>query len=240
MSIFTHLEYIAVLANNATAESDSGHFTDIDVLKKYTDNEVDTVIFGGPIRCYSKFQITPRDVTYGDEEHTFRIACLKEELRELNDAINENDIHETIDALVDLLIFAIGTSYRTGNVFRSMFAYKNHASSVGYLIHQRIKHNDESPLQAVHQVAESFVNELQHYDHRHYLKYQNKIDQIIATVLTFLLNEYDREMILEYYERVTQANLSKELGSLPKRGSFSIDLKKPEGWKAPTFEGLLN
>ena len=72
------------------------------------------------------------------------------------------------------------------------------------------------------------------------LKYQNKIDQIIATVLTFLLNEYDREMILEYYERVTQANLSKELGSLPKRGSFSIDLIKPEGWKAPTFEGLLN
>lgn len=240
MSIFTHLEYLAVLANNATAESDSGHFTDIEVLKKYTDNEVDTVIFGGPIRCYSKFQITPRDVTYSDEEHAFRIECLKEELRELDDAIKANDIRETIDALVDLLIFAIGTSYRTGNVFRSMFAYKNHATSVGYLMHQRVKHYVESPVQAIQKLAESFVNELQHYDHRHYLKYQNKIDQIIASVLTFLLNEYDREMILEYYERVTQANLSKELGSLPKRGSFSIDLKKPEGWKAPTFEGLLN
>ena len=47
-------------------------------------------------------------------------------------------------------------------------------------------------------------------------------------------------MILSYYERVTLANLSKELGALPKRGSFSIDLVKPEGWQAPNFIGLLN
>lgn len=198
MSIFTHLEYLSILASNATLDSKSGNQSDIDILKKYNDNEVDVVIFGGPIRCYSKFQITPRDVTYSDEEHTFRIACLKEELRELKDAINENNAPETIDALVDLLIFAIGTSYRTGNVFRSLLAYQNHATSVGYLIHQHAKDTNTSAVKAVHYVAESFVNELQHLDYRHSAKYQNKIDQIIATVLTFLLNEFDRDMILAY------------------------------------------
>lgn len=240
MSIFTHLEYISILANNATSESQLKSSADTDILKRYADNQIDDVIFGGPIRCYTKFKITPHDVAYGDQEHAFRIDCLKEELTELNDAIKANDIRETIDALVDLLIFAIGTSYRTGSVFQSIFAYKNHATAVGYLIHQRVKNCGLSSVQSTHDVAEEFVNELYHLDYRHALKYQNKIDQIIATALTFLLNEYDRDMILTYYERVTQANLSKELGALPKRGSFSIDLKKPEGWQAPSFDGLLN
>lgn len=39
---------------------------------------------------------------------------------------------------------------------------------------------------------------------------------------------------------VVRANLQKRLGPNNKRGSFSIDLQKPDGWTAPNLQGILD
>ena len=39
----------------------------------------------------------------------FRMACIKEELDETNDAIAKSDAEETVDGLIDILVFTIGT-----------------------------------------------------------------------------------------------------------------------------------
>jgi predicted HAD superfamily Cof-like phosphohydrolase len=43
----------------------------------------------------------------------------------------------------------------------------------------------------------------------------------------------------EAYNRVMQANLQKELGTNEKRGSFEIDLVKPDGWQSPILTDLV-
>lgn len=39
----------------------------------------------------------------------FRLGCVAEELDELNTAISEGNAEETVDALIDICVFAIGT-----------------------------------------------------------------------------------------------------------------------------------
>ena len=41
------------------------------------------------------------------------------------------------------------------------------------------------------------------------------------------------------FRRVNAANAAKELGPLTKRGSFELDLVKPEGWTAPDLRDLV-
>lgn len=43
----------------------------------------------------------------------------------------------------------------------------------------------------------------------------------------------------EGFTRVMNANCAKELGPNNKRGGFSIDLRKPEGWQAPVLTDLV-
>ncbi len=43
----------------------------------------------------------------------------------------------------------------------------------------------------------------------------------------------------EAYNRVMTANMQKEVGENAKRGSFAIDLIKPEGWEAPDHSDLF-
>lgn len=203
-------------------------------------NVVDTQFFMGPVKCYTKFKIKPTDVAYTDEEHTFRVACLREEVGELKDAIAASDTEETIDALVDLLIFAIGTSYRHNSLYQSLHYYNAHDKLNAINIVRNAHEYNMTLLSATQLQLEYYINEFQMMDHRHTRKYNDQINKIISCVITFLLSEYDNDLILKYYDRVINANLSKEIGSLPKRGSFSIDLIKPEGWSAPNFIGLLN
>ena len=39
----------------------------------------------------------------------FRAACIREELDELDEAIKEGNAEETVDALIDIIVFAVGT-----------------------------------------------------------------------------------------------------------------------------------
>ena len=41
-------------------------------------------------------------------------------------------------------------------------------------------------------------------------------------------------------DEVIRANMRKVLGPNAKRGGFSIDLQKPEGWTAPDLKGILD
>lgn len=55
------------------------------------------------------------------EEQNFRITCLREELGEYEDAVSQGDLAEQLDALVDLVYFALGTAHRSGFPFDSAF-----------------------------------------------------------------------------------------------------------------------
>lgn len=97
---------------------------------------------------------------FTDTERTFRIVAMQEELDEYKDSTNRYD---DLDALVDLVVFALGTAERQG-----------------------------------------------------------------------MLSVFE-----EAFERVMHANMQKQLGANTKRGSFNIDLVKPDGWKAPDLEDLV-
>jgi len=59
---------------------------------------------------HQKFGIS--EVPFSGGERLFRIACMQEELDEFN--IAENRPAEELDALVDLLVFTLGTVDRMG------------------------------------------------------------------------------------------------------------------------------
>ncbi len=219
----------------ANTEFDS----DIDMIQFLIKDKFDYTTFSGPVRCYTKFNITPAEVDYSDEEHGFRIVCMKEELDELEGALKEKDIKETIDALVDLLFFAIGTSYRSKNIIHSIVSYKSYSTCSAQLMIDA-ENNSVEPEKFLIETIKNLIDDVDstYLKYKNGFKYAAKLSKLISFVTLYILTKYDKQLINVYYERVTQANLSKEIGSLPKRGSFSIDLKKPEGWTPPSFDGL--
>ena len=62
-------------------------------------------------RMHEKFKMRHTDIPYSLSEKKFRSICLQEELTEFIDA---HDKAEELDALVDLIVFAIGTVERMG------------------------------------------------------------------------------------------------------------------------------
>jgi hypothetical protein len=62
-------------------------------------------------RMHLKFGITSRHMRWTDEEKDFRIVAMQEELDEYMDAETKED---ELDALLDLVIFAMGTAERQG------------------------------------------------------------------------------------------------------------------------------
>jgi hypothetical protein len=109
---------------------------------------------------HTHFGTTNSAIPFHGDEKAFRICAMQEELDEYADA---KTVEDELDALVDLVVFAIGTSERQG-----------------------------------------------------------------------MLHIFD-----EAFRRVMHANMQKKVGSNKKRGSFHIDLIKPEGWTAPDFSDLF-
>ena len=66
---------------------------------------------------HDKFNHTYQDYTrpLTRNEKAFRITCLREEIREYEESEN---LEEELDALVDLVYFALGTAYRHGFDFK--------------------------------------------------------------------------------------------------------------------------
>jgi len=71
-------------------------------------------------KMYSKFNIAPHEVKFTDKEKQFRIAAMLEEIEEYRESDTRE---EELDALVDLVVFALGTLYRQGmlHVFEEAF-----------------------------------------------------------------------------------------------------------------------
>ncbi len=67
-----------------------------------------------------KFRITAENIKFSDEEKTFRICAMQEELDEYKEAKTQVD---ELDALVDLVVFALGTAERQGylEIFEEAF-----------------------------------------------------------------------------------------------------------------------
>ena len=81
------------------------------------DNELLTLIK----QMHSKFGISnDKQTLLSEEEKTFRVACLKEEIREFEES---ETMADSIDALIDLCVFAIGTVERMGclEIFEECF-----------------------------------------------------------------------------------------------------------------------
>lgn len=72
-------------------------------------------------KMHLKFGITHKHIRWTDEEKDFRIVAMQEELDEYIDAETKED---ELDALIDLIIFALGTAERQGmlDVFEEGFA----------------------------------------------------------------------------------------------------------------------
>ena len=122
-------------------------------------------------RMHQKFGMSPSTVPFSDKEKEFRVMAMREEIDEYEDIVrpfvSEDEMYlslaDELDAIVDLVVFAIGTADRQG-----------------------------------------------------------------------LLPIFE-----EAFEMVMMANCQKEVGENQKRGSFQLDLVKPEGWKAPDLVPLI-
>jgi predicted HAD superfamily Cof-like phosphohydrolase len=182
-------------------------------------------IISGPVKCYDKFGIGPKSVAYSPEEHLFRVACLNEEIQEFREAVDKEDYNEQVDAVADLIIFAVGTLYRMDIINDSLD-----------IILEQDKYLDEyiNELDSKTYIdrIENLINNFKSNPDQEY------IEGIILASLLYVYKYYDINDFMIYYNRVINANMSKIVGKNSKRGSFAIDLKKPEGWKTPSFEGL--
>lgn len=71
-------------------------------------------------KMHSHFGITSDKVAFSESEKTFRVCCLTEEIEEYKEAETKAD---ELDALVDLVVFALGTAERQGmlGVFEEAF-----------------------------------------------------------------------------------------------------------------------
>lgn len=188
--------------------------------------------FTGPVKTYIHFGLAPSDIPYSDEERTFRVNCLNEEYEEFINAVNDNNRDEKTDAIVDLLIFAIGTSYRMDLLSNSIECYPViNCSAAQYGFTLSCSHMDE-----VHIKSLGFILDQLNSSNRNDIFV---IDQLIAYCIHYLSANEKESTLFEYYDRVVTANMSKVVGPMSKRGSFAIDLVKPEGWTAPNFKGIF-
>lgn len=71
---------------------------------------------------------------------------------------------------------------------------------------------------------------------------EEELDALVDLVV-FAFGSAERQGMIDVFEeafnRVMAANMKKELGPNDKRGSFQIDLVKPEGWEAPCLKDLV-
>ena len=120
---------------------------------------------------HEKFGMSSKDVPFSAEEKKFRVIAMREEIEEYENSNNYVDGEETrimgladeLDAMVDLIVFAMGTVERQGML----------------------------------------------------------------------------PIFEEAFNLVMRANCQKEVGPNQKRGSFELDLVKPEGWVAPDLKPLV-
>lgn len=195
-------------------------------------SDLNKLYFEGPVKTYIHFDMAPEDIAYSEEEREFRIKCLNEEYNEFIDAVETNNRNESTDAIVDLLIFAIGTVYRMGMLDNSI---KNFPAIKCNSVQHAFKH-DCGSMNDVHIRSLGFILSQLNSNIRNdsYV-----IDQLIAYCIHYLSTREKEATLFTYYNRVIFANMSKVVGPLSKRGSFAIDLIKPEGWQAPNFNGIF-
>jgi hypothetical protein len=161
------LEKIMDLVEQLNKKTNEGKFeeiiSDLDKIYEIYKHEINNpkVKLTSLVKMmHNKFGITSEQVQFSEEEKKFRICAMQEELDEYKEAKTKED---ELDALVDLVVFAMGTAERQG-----------------------------------------------------------------------MLEVFD-----EAFKRVMEANCKKEIGQNQKRGSFQLDLVKPEGWTSPCHKDLV-
>ena len=130
---------------------------------------------------------------------------------ELDEFYESKERHDQLDAIIDLLYFVYGTVERQFGPVE--FNARTTNPDVSYK--RRIENWYSNQTLRNLEIVAGIVFDL-----------QNKLgfsDEIMDTA----------------FRRVNAANAAKELGPLTKRGSFELDLVKPEGWTAPDLRDLV-
>jgi predicted HAD superfamily Cof-like phosphohydrolase len=81
------------------------------------------------------------------EEVNLRINLLKEELSELDEAMHDNDLIETLDALTDIMYLVLGTADILGMSFYLEDAFEEvHASNMSKLENGKVLYREDGKI----------------------------------------------------------------------------------------------
>lgn len=180
------------------------------------------------IEMHQKFGIHPEhEGALTAEEMKFRIGALYEEFQEGRDAVSDE---EEFDAIIDLVVFAIGTVDRMGMSVHLMPTY----NTLSIQSSEPNWDNMEKLLISFEKEAQSLVS----------------LNKLLTALAYIIDHAFELSTALGYenifmagFNRVQDANIAKELGANKNkaggRGEFKIDLRKPEGWTAPDHSDLI-
>ena len=130
---------------------------------------------------------------------------------ELDEFYESTERHDKLDAIIDLLYFVYGTAERQFGPVE--FDARTTSPDISYK--QRIENWYANQTLYNLEIVAGIVFDLQYK--------MGFSDEAMKTA----------------FRRVNAANAAKELGPLTKRGSFELDLVKPEGWTAPDLRDLV-
>lgn len=191
-----------------------------------------------------KFGISFEELPFSARESIFRHTACLEEINEYLSLVedikagrkeNESAIElaeELVDCFADLAVFILGTIERTNGVY----SFQNER----YI---NLSHNVPDLIPTHENIAYYVVANLTHsfeFAFSSPQKLKNRLVEILAVIQAYMNYIGVSNSVFETcFNRVMQANCAKELGGNNKRGGFSVDLVKPEGWKAPVFVDII-
>lgn len=169
-------------------------------------------------QVYIHFGFTLDDIpNYDIIEHQFRISSINEELDELYEAwgIYKNK-DEILDALVDLSMFLVGTSYRSNTMSLMVDSFNV---------------SDNKPISDYNKLIEIIGKEVIELD-KSYLDedYPLIIAGMLKNILQFVPYKFEESDFIDHTIKVKQSQFKKQVGSNGKRGNFPFDLIKDQNW----------
>lgn len=181
------------------------------------------------IEMHTKFGIhNTEEHVLSAEETKFRVAAMWEEFEEGKTAESKE---EEFDALIDLAVFALGTIDRMG--ISDQFVPVFNTVPVA-----KTGHTFDDLEKMIHVVAYEMEQQPTSLE-QHAINIAYLMHELFAVVKA---KGYG-DIFMAGYNLVQDANCAKELGANTNkeggRGAFKIDLRKPEGWKAPDHSQLI-
>jgi hypothetical protein len=162
------------------------------------------------------------------EVWTMRVGAMREENLEYIEAVKSGDLAEQFDAIIDLLVFTVGTMYLHG--FESPFdplAFDDLGKKPRRLEygHAFGRHMIISAAILRYEQSELLINQA-----------TNLTLVAFEAVVTARQHNFP---LATGFDRVHVANMAKERATKKTKRGTTFDLVKPPGWKAPDLTDLV-